>query len=45
MLEKLETLYQRRKDNRISTSKQRQLINVKSTSKYDVELTLILGRF
>ena len=43
MLEKLKSLYQRWKNNRISTSKQRQLINVKSTSKFDVETALILG--
>ena len=44
MLEKLKSLYQRGKDNRISTSKQRLLIKVKSTLKVDVENTLILGR-
>ena len=43
MLEKLKSLYQRGKDNRISTSKQRLLIKVKSTLKVDVENTLILG--
>ena len=42
MLEKLKSFYQRWKDNRISTSKQHQFINVKSTSKFDVETTLIL---
>ena len=42
MLEKLKSLYQRWKNNRISTSKQRQLINVKSKSKFDIESTLIL---
>ena len=43
MFEKLKFLYQREKDDRISTSKQRQFINVKSTSEFDVETTLILG--
>ena len=43
MLEKLKSLYQRWKDNRILTSNQCQLINVKSTSKFNVETTLILG--
>ena len=40
MPEKLKSLHQRWKDNRNSTSKQRQLI---SLSKFDVETTLILG--
>ena len=40
---KLKSLYQRWKGNRIWTSKQCQLINVKSTSKFYVETTLILG--
>ena len=43
MLAKLKCLYYRRKGNRISTSKQRQFIKVKSTSKINVETTLILG--
>ena len=42
MFEKLKFLYQRQKDDRISTSKQRQFINNKSTLKFDVETTLIL---
>ena len=36
-------LYSRWKDNRISISKQRQFINVKSTSKLNIETMLILG--
>ena len=40
---KLKSSYQRWKDNRIWTSKQSQFINLKSTSKFDVETTLILG--
>ena len=44
MFEKLKSLYQHGKDDRISTSKQRQLINVKSTSEFDVEITLILDK-
>ena len=42
MFEKLKFLYQRQKDDRISTSKQCQFINNKSTLKSDVETTLIL---
>ena len=41
--EKLKSLYKHQKDDRISTSKQRQFVNVKSTSEFDVETTLILG--
>ena len=43
VLEKLKPLYYRWGGNRISTSKQRQFINVKPTSKFNVETTLILG--
>ena len=43
MLEKLKSLYWRWKDDRISMSKQRQFINVESTSKFSVETKLILG--
>ena len=43
MLEKLKSLYRREKDDRISMSKQRQFINVNSTSEFDVETTLTLG--
>ena len=42
-LEKLKSVHQSWKDNRISTSKQRQFINVKSMSKLNVATTLILG--
>ena len=41
MLEKLKSLYQGWKDNRISMPKQCHPINVKSTLKFDVETTLI----
>ena len=40
---KLESLDQRLKGDHISTSKQGQFTNVKSTSEFDVKTTLILG--
>ena len=43
VLEKLKSLYQGWKDTRISTSKQRHPINVKSMLKFDVETTFIWG--
>ena len=43
MFEKLKSLNQHEKDERISTSKQRQFINVKSTSEFDVATMWILG--
>ena len=43
ILKKIKSLYYRWQDNCISTSKQRQLINFKSTSKFDVETTVDFG--
>ena len=43
--EKLKSFYQRGKDYRISTLKQRQFINVMSTWKFDIETKLIVDWF
>ena len=39
----LSTLNQRQRDNCISTSKQCHFINIKTTSEFNVERTMILG--